>query len=153
LGFFNATFFTKHVDRIGKEKSFLMSLFVLALVLLLLPIAARHSLWSLGPLLFIWGNAQNVAFTASTAIVSGAPEGIRGRALALNQSALSLGVAVGTASMGFVLEQAGFITVGLCCALFTLAAAAVVRWRVMDSAVSRDQRSETTPLLRARLTE
>lgn len=133
IGFLTATRYSKIIDRFGKEKLFLISLIILTFLFLLISYFATKNQIILGFLLYLLGNTQNIAFTSSTSIVSGSAENIRGKALAINQSALSFGVAFGTSSMGYVLSKFNFMTVGICAASFTFIAIIITKFKILNN--------------------
>jgi predicted MFS family arabinose efflux permease len=122
-GFLLATSLGKIIDHIGKQRSLRLSLAALAAILIILPFLVAEGVWpALAAALFAWGVCQNVSFTSASALVSGLPAETRGSALALNQAALSAGMGLGSAAMGFVFNEAGFATVGAISAALTFMA-------------------------------
>jgi DHA1 family inner membrane transport protein len=123
-GFLAGTLNARQYDRYGPATSFIAALALQTVVLLVLPVAAT-SIATACAVACLWGVTQNAAFTSVTAWLSALPAHLRGRALALNQAALSFGFCGGTATAAGLMGRGGYSAVCAAAATATALAALI----------------------------
>jgi MFS transporter, DHA1 family, inner membrane transport protein len=136
VGYFTASANARIQDKLGKARTFQISICGLILALALLPYSAL-SFWTIAPLLLLWGLCQGTCSTSLHTIASERAVHLRGRILALMTCAGYLGLSAGSALMGQVKELHGLGAAGLLCSLGTIAAALVFALAQRDAAVER----------------
>jgi predicted MFS family arabinose efflux permease len=97
---------SRSIDRIGPDRSVLITLGLIALALLLWPLA--QSVWSLALVLVPWGLGCFSCNSAQQARLGVAAPAYASALMALNSSAIYLGQAAGAASGGWVIANVGF---------------------------------------------
>lgn len=120
------------LDRVGKMRALPVLLLVLAGLQAAMGWGVGN-LWVVAPLMLGWGMLQGATLTCVTTIATQQSEAARGAIMALVSCTSYLAVTVGAAAMGPVYGALGFVPVCLTCAIATLGAAALVRYRLQRS--------------------
>jgi len=120
-------FFGSLGDRFGHRRVSIFAMVAYGLVVLAMAWLRVGILWAYG---LAFGAAHGVLYpTLSTDAVHSAPDGARGRALALYGGAFNVGVAVATFCWGEIASKAGFVAVFVSAALVAFLGAGVLRGR------------------------
>lgn len=120
LGFAASSFTGKIADKVGKERSLLFSLVLLAAILIFLPHIASF-IPVLLPAFFLWGAMQSLAVTMLSTLISECSEAHRGQIMGLYSLATNLAVALGAGLMGVLYVNRGYSMVSSVCAITTVA--------------------------------
>ena len=113
------------IDRVGKERSAVLALAGLGVMLIVLTLVVGIPALALASML-CWGLLQGTFFTSITALATEQVVRLRGVMTAMLSCSTYVGVTLFTPCTGWLYQHFGYYAVGIACALASVAAAALL---------------------------
>lgn len=113
-------------DKYGKRKIAIIATFLMGISLILLPISSFNLIVT-GIDIFLWMTSGGTAFSTIQVMITQLSKESRGTVMAINNSFMWTGSAIGSAVIGIVVNNIGFVYASLICGLSVFIASFILK--------------------------